>query len=134
MLVALDPEADLPRLLVLEGLDLVRAELEDGAAAAADEVIVMAAVQFSFEPGFALEDKGLGETGALEKLERTVDGGAADSRGLAPDGQVKVVDRKVLVRGQESADHHIATRTTVQPLSLEMGVEDGDFISKDSLH
>jgi hypothetical protein len=92
VLVALDPESDLPGFLFLEVLDFVGTELENGAARAADEMVVMAPVQFALEPSLALEYQSLGQAGAFKEFEGSIDGGSADPWGLPTDQTEEVVD------------------------------------------
>jgi len=120
MPVALDAKTDLSSLAFLEGFDFVRAELEDRPALAADEVIVMPSIQLAFEARLSIEQQGLGETRALQKFQRTVNRGSPDPRRLSADEVVKIVNRKVFVRGEESVHHHIPPRASVEASKFEV--------------
>jgi hypothetical protein len=134
MLVSLDAKTDFPRLLVLESFDFVRTELEDRAAAAADEMIVMSAIELALEASFPLENEGLSEAGAFQKLECPVDRGSTDAGGLLPDKVVEIVDGQMLVRGEERTDHKIPARASIQTSKLQVSFENAGFIRKYSLH
>jgi hypothetical protein len=134
MPVALDAKADLPSLTFLERFDFVRAELEDRAALAADEVIVMPSIQLAFEACLSLEDQGLGETCALQKFQGTVNRGSPDPRRLSADEVVKIVNREMFVRGEESADDHVPPRTPVEAPKFQVRLQGAVFVGKCSLH
>lgn len=134
MLVAFDSETDLPCLFILQSFDFVGAELEDRTACAADEVIVMPAIEFPFKTRLALKDQSLRKPRLLKKFERPINRRSSDAGRLPPHEIVEVVDRQVFVGSEERIDHQIAPRAAVQTLKFEMSFKDVDFISKYSLH
>src|SRR5262245_62592325 len=76
--VALDHEAEPGRNLVLQSLDVGAAELEDGAARLADEVVVVLALPVALEARLAVEGELAREPRRLQELERPVHGGPSE--------------------------------------------------------
>lgn len=134
MFVSLDSKPDFSCFLILQGFDLVRAELENRAATTADEVIVVPPVQFALESRLALKDQGLRKARAYQELEGSVDRRAPDARSLSADQVVKIVDRQVLVGGKKHIDDQIPARAPIQSLPFQMGFKDTGFVGKYSLH
>src|SRR2546422_3758225 len=95
--VASHHEAEEAPDAVLEALQLLARELDDLAAALADDVVVVLALGLDrLEARLAVVEVTLGgEPDLLEQLERAVDGGVADSRVHLLDRRVELLDREV---------------------------------------
>src|SRR5262249_41724316 len=95
-LVGGDLEAVLPRDLVLERLDPVVLELDDGAAAGADEVVVVVPAQRRLVAGLPIaEVPRVGQTALVQQLHRPVDGGDRHPRVLLADLGPDLLHREV---------------------------------------
>src|ERR1700686_2548458 len=108
-LVSRDREAVLMRHLILELLDPLVLELDDGVAGGADEGIGVVGVGGGLVPGLAVvEVARAGEPGVGEDLHGPVDGRGADVSVAARNLGEKLVDAEVAGRIEESVDDEIA--------------------------
>src|SRR5215470_9859050 len=101
--VAADDEAEKAPDPLLQALELLARELDDLAAALADDVVVMLGLLLDrLVAGLAIVEVPLGgETTLLHQLERPVDGRVPHPRVHLPDRLVELLDREMPLRGEE---------------------------------
>ncbi len=122
--MALDAEADLRRDLLLETLDLRARELEDLAAGAAHEVVVVLALPDRLEARLAAQQQLAREPRLREESQRAVERGAADLRVAAPHDAQQVLDRHVMPGPQERVEDDLALPAALEAVAGEVGRED----------
>ena len=121
MTVAEDVEPEPARGRILQLLDLVVLELDDEAAAVADQMVVVG-------PPFGdLVQRLTGtevarrrDAGLLEQLDRPVDRRQADARMLAPRRRQQILQRDVPRRTQKRVDDRLALLRRLEPLALQV--------------
>lgn len=111
--------------LILQCLDPLVYKLEDGAAAGADEVVVVATVELGeFVAGLAVHEvAALGESAVNEQLERAVDGGLAYLGVYFTHPGHELVDAQVALGAEEGLGHVVALARRFEPVGGEVGAK-----------
>lgn len=130
MAVGLDDEAVRLGNLVLETLDLLAHELQDGAAFDANHMIVVSMAEFVLEAGEAVTELDrVCELGIHEHLEGAVDRGAPDTGMLSMDDAVEIVRRHVPAGVEEVLEDGLALFRMFEAVFREVVVEDVELLA-----
>src|SRR6266702_5774778 len=117
-LVHLDEESVAVCHFSLKFFDGLVLELDDVAAAGADQMVVVLPLGHVLIPGLAVAKMDLiGDPRLGEQLQGAIDRGVADARVLGPQLQIELLDAHVALGGKEHIENNVPLAGRLEPLA-----------------